>query len=98
MFKAIEEFARSLGLNRPDNTRKLLDGFDHVDLKVLLNVLKKLPGLEDFVQPDSTIPLRRWRDIIQLRDPSPMETISTITSALAPMPLKVKKMLGCLMN
>jgi len=98
LFKGIEELSKRLGLGLAEKITKLLQGFDAIDLKFLLNALRKLPGLEDFVQHDSTITLRRWRDIIQLRDPSSMDSISNITSTLAPMQLKVRKMLGWLLN
>lgn len=98
MFKGIDELARRLADSQADNIAKLLMGFNPADLKILLNALRKLPGLKDFVQPDSTIILKRWRDIIQLRDPSSMESIKNITMALAPMQLKVRKMLGWLVN
>lgn len=48
---------------------------------------------------ESTIKLKRWRDFISLRfEESVIESTNRITSVLAPMQLKVKKMLGWLMN
>ena len=65
----------------------------------LVEAIKMLPGLSDFAVLESTITLKRWRDFSSLRfETSVIESTNRITSVLAPMQLKVKKMLGWLMN
>jgi hypothetical protein len=86
-------------LNRqPKAAASVLQAAQVTQLQLINDSTRTLPGLEDLVQLQATIDLKRWLSMLSVSTSSAALFISRVTIILSPMQLKISALLKQLMR
>lgn len=83
---------------QPAAVASVLQAAQVTQLQLINDSTRKLPGLEDLVQLQATIDLKRWLSMISVSTSTAALFISRVTIILSPMELKISALLKQLMR